>query len=428
MALIFEDSISGNNLNWTTDNGIQESPIATVTAARPANNNAAAIEARAQQLAQQMLDERLRALRQASSGKVFSRFDEVNDIVENQKNIVTAGVWSNGSGSLTTFHTSSALTTAQKAYYYEVRNAANADDASLPQFSIAYGHRLGSGSYSGGGQLNDAPSRAIYSQYRNVLLEPGDTQFTLGDNTSVDQIYAIAFSRARLKEKLDPGNWQLNLAQLNGDSQLNQNFTGSSVAVSSSNDTISLIDDSGDADQSVSTVGGSGRIHNIVSGNIDTGIYLDAGGNIHYYGLSYPDTGTLILSADALDASASFNSVTASDTAGDNSYKLFTAVSGAAVINNVSLGFAARNSETVTSTYYFVRAKNSDYNFSNNPTYTTGSVGQLKQGTFVGASKTYITTVGLYNDRQELLAVAKLSKPLLKSFENEYVVKVKLDF
>jgi len=126
--------------------------------------------------------------------------------------------------------------------------------------------------------------------------------------------------------------------------------------------------------------------------------------------------------------SCSFNSVTASDTAGDNSFKIFTAISGAAVVDSTQYGFAARNSETITSTFYFVRARNSEYNFSNNPTYTTGSVGQLAQGTFVGNPKTYITTVGLYNDRQELLAVAKLSKPLLKSFESEYVVKVKLDF
>jgi hypothetical protein len=42
--------------------------------------------------------------------------------------------------------------------------------------------------------------------------------------------------------------------------------------------------------------------------------------------------------------------------------------------------------------------------------------------------KVYMTTVGMYNDSNELLAVAKLSKPLLKSFSREAIVKVKLDF
>ena len=91
-------------------------------------------------------------------------------------------------------------------------------------------------------------------------------------------------------------------------------------------------------------------------------------------------------------------------------------------------GFLARNSEKITSTHYFVRIKNAEYNFSNNPSYTTGSAGELAQTTFVGDPKTYITTVGLYNDSQELLAVAKLSKPLLKSFQREALIRVKLDF
>ena len=42
--------------------------------------------------------------------------------------------------------------------------------------------------------------------------------------------------------------------------------------------------------------------------------------------------------------------------------------------------------------------------------------------------KTFITQVGLYNNSNELLAVAKLSKPLLKSYSKEAIIKVKLDF
>ena len=96
--------------------------------------------------------------------------------------------------------------------------------------------------------------------------------------------------------------------------------------------------------------------------------------------------------------------------------------------SQTGLAFAARNEETVTSTHFFVRVKNGEYNFSNNPTFVTGSVGELQQPTFIGDPKTYITSIGMYNDRQELLAVAKLSKPIQKSFSNEALVKVKLDF
>ena len=142
--------------------------------------------------------------------------------------------------------------------------------------------------------------------------------------------------------------------------------------------------------------------------------------------------GILILNGNVLDVSMSFNTVTGSNVAGDNAWKLFTSISGAmsyGVTNSrPGLAFAARNEETVTSTHFFVRVKNGEYNFSNNPTFVTGSVGEFMQPTFNGDPKTYITSIGMYNDRQELLAVAKLSKPIQKSFSNEALIKVKLDF
>ena len=83
----------------------------------------------------------------------------------------------------------------------------------------------------------------------------------------------------------------------------------------------------------------------------------------------------------------------------------------------------------VTSNHYFVRVKNKDFNFSQNPTYVSGSDGSLKIDAFKGNSKTFITTVGLYGEQNDdLLAVAKLSKPILKDKTREALIKVKLDF
>ena len=42
--------------------------------------------------------------------------------------------------------------------------------------------------------------------------------------------------------------------------------------------------------------------------------------------------------------------------------------------------------------------------------------------------QTYISSVGLYNDNNECVAVAKLSKPLQKDFTKELLLRVKLDF
>ena len=77
---------------------------------------------------------------------------------------------------------------------------------------------------------------------------------------------------------------------------------------------------------------------------------------------------------------------------------------------------------------YFVRANNREFNFSNNPSFVTGSNGQFTQQLFNNDPHVYITTVGLYNDANELLAVAKTSQPIEKSFDKEIAIKVKLDF
>ena len=104
-----------------------------------------------------------------------------------------------------------------------------------------------------------------------------------------------------------------------------------------------------------------------------------------------------------------------------NHIKLFNAISGGA-------DFQARRTENVSTSHYFVRANNREFNFSNNPSFVTGSVGQFVQATFERDPHVYITTVGLYDDANELLAVAKVSKPVEKSFDKEVAIKVKLDF
>ena len=381
------------------------------------------IETRARQIANDIIAQQALQSQTVSSGRIFTRFDVSSDVVENQQTTVTTGLFTGNAASLTTLFTSSLQSTSSKQYYYSVYN----DTTSIAesQFAVAYGHRLGSGS-SAQGTLNDSATRAVYSQYRLLLLNPGDTTFTFANSTNSDQIYAINFDRARIKEKLNSGNWQFNLASLNGGSYANNVFTGSNVMVNGSGPVISLIDDSSTVTNT--TLGNSGRIYNIVSGSITNGVYKQSGVPV-YYGLAYPDMGILILNGNMLNASASFNSVTGSNIAGDNAMKLFKSISGSISLPNGSTNAPqARNEQNVTSTHYFVRMKNAEYNFSNNPTFTTGSVGEFKQPTFIGDPKVYATTVGLYNDRQELLAVAKLSQPIQKSFNSEVLIKCKIDY
>jgi len=395
--------------------------------AQPTNIDVNQVNQQVQQLAQQLAAEMLAEQKQISllsaSGRTFTKFDKDADIVEGQSETVTAGLWSSNVASLTTYFTSSTQTESQRRYYVDILDGNPSLDSSAVQFAAAYGNALGSGSNSQG-QLNDSPSKAIYSQYRQLLLNPTDSRFTTAGSGSTDSIYVVNFKRNRLKERLDAGNFELPLRYMSA--SLDTNATGSNVAVSSSV-VVSLIDDSSISN---ATVGDSGRVYNIVSGSIDGGVYNST--SPIYYGLVYPDFGTLVLDGKMLDQQLNYQTNTGSSSEGNNHFRLFHSVSGSSLITNPATsdpyGFLARNSEKVTSTHYFVRIKNADYNFSNNPSYITGSDGQIAQSTFIGDPKTYITTVGLYNAAQELLAVSKLSKPLLKSFQSEALIRVKLDF
>lgn len=382
------------------------------------------IERRAQELADERARQEKSVEQKLSSGKVFQRFNMTQDVQENIKENVTTALWSDDTTTLTNYYTSSVQTAIQKKYYYSVYQSQSADANAEKQFDIAYGHKLGSGSEDGGN--NDATynaSAVIYKQYAQLLLNSGEDTFTFKNNVTSNNCYFISVDRARFKDRVDPGNWELTLAELSGSHPNNVN-TGSNVEVSSSNKLLTFIDDSGDTNQSVVNITDAGLVYNLVSGSINNGTFTsDTTG----YGLFYPDHGVIVLNGDELNSSLSFNTVSGSNINGDNSFKLYTSISGSAVLDSTK-AFQGRSSEDVTSTFYYVRARNADFNFSTNTSFTTGSLGEFRYENFIGSPKVYITTVGLYNDRNELLAIAKTSKPIIKTFDNEVLIKVKLDF
>jgi len=374
----------------------------------------------------------------------FTEFDlneTSGDVRNNQQETVTKGLFAGNTGSFTTMFTSSNLTATQKSYYQEVYSTG--DPASNPnakvEYSVAYGHYAGSGSLDTTGNLNnDTPSRAIYRAYAQTLLGPTDKKFTF-NGTDSDSCYFLNFNRTRMREKLDEGNFELTLAMLSGSLGVgvkNATHTGSNVRESGTGEYIQIIDDSS---TTAASVGPSGKVYNLVSGSIDGGTTIFKGNagtsDPTYFGLLYPQVGVAVLNANQLDKTianggVNFDTVTGSLIQGDNATKLYTSVatSSGMLPSTMTGGIQARSSEQVKSSYYFVRVKNGQYNYSNNPSFVTGSAGALAYSTFINDPQTFITTIGLYNVRHDLLAVAKLSQPLLKSFTREALIRVKLDF
>ena len=111
------------------------------------------------------------------------------------------------------------------------------------------------------------------------------------------------------------------------------------------------------------------------------------------------------------------------DAPGNNNQRMYFAITG-----STARSFTLNSQETVTSDYVFVRPRSSEFNYSENPSFISGSTGEVIYSDFINNPQVYITTVGLYNDTNELPAVAKLSRPLLKDFTKEALIRVKLDF
>jgi hypothetical protein len=272
-----------NFINTNSTVSAASSDTATTSVAQVA---ASELDARARELANKIVADLARQSQQASSGRVFTRFNPADDIIGNQKTFVTTGLFSNNQATMGFAYTSSLQTTSSKLYYYDVYN--DTSSVAESQFAVAYGHRLGSGS-SAQGTLNDSPTRAVYSQYRLLTLNPEDTTFSrvTGSTTiSFDSAYFINFNRSRLKDRLDPGNWQITLNSLSGSSFANNVHTGSNVrAQGAAGRLFSIIDDSGLGNTPTLTT--AGRVFNVVSGSITNGIFNP--NNPIYIGLVYPD-------------------------------------------------------------------------------------------------------------------------------------------
>ncbi len=343
--------------------------------------------------------------------KRFGEFDQVTGKIE----IVTTGLWSGDSGELNTFFTSSTQAAASSSnYYINVYNQDPAISASAEvQFAIAYGHKFASGSQTLDSNPNSTlASKATYAQYRSILLEQDDEFFTFTDGTELggvdsSAIYVINVSRARYKEKMDAGNWELSLSGSNG--------------------LFTFIDDSGK--KFSDTVGKAGRVFFVASGSLNLGFDAEAtvnsttGSNGQGFGLFYPDQGLIVLNPAAIGSVVGSELTGSLSTATEekNHIRLYNAI-------KLGAEFDARRTENVSTAHYFVRATNREFNFSNNPTFATGSDGSFTEATFERDPKTFITTVGLYNDANEMIAVAKTSQPIPKSFDKEVLIKVKLDF
>jgi len=319
---------------------------------------------------------------------------------------ITGVCWDKGVTTLTNFFTSSVQAAASSGdYFLNIQDGPDSSTSESVQFAIAYGQKDGSGSIPFNSSIvKNSPSSTVYGQFRTMILEDENSDFTFGDYTGTE-FFAISADRARFKESLLPGSLNLN--------------------ISGSLSTLRLTDNSKDV--ASATFIGSNKLFQIVSGS-DGSAFSGTGYSVNSgsYGWFLPDTGLILLNAAALSGSVADGGcgldVTRTNTSNlTNNENLFLAISRSA-------NFQLNSQETITSDFVFVRPRSSEFNYSLNPSFISGSSGELVYDNFIDNPQTFVTTVGLYNDTNELLAVAKLSKPLIKDFTKESLIRVKLDF
>lgn len=334
----------------------------------------------------------------------FKRLDPEDFVVSSDS--ITSTLWSTGNPVLTTFFTSSEQAASSAGeFYLSVYQTSSLDINAAVQFDIVYCDAVGSGSALYNNIVNgNSPTKTMYGQYRSLILEDENSAFTFGTDNNVlttDIFWVINIERARYKESLFPGSLNLTLSSSFGKVQLTDNSN----------------------DVAVNTFLGSTRVFQLVSGSngssITGGGYVAGSGS---YGLVFPDLGLIMVNPYAVSQSIrlfptrSYNSNT-----GVNNTRLYNAI-------NLGSNFSLNSQETITSDYIFVRARNSEFNYSENPTFISGSTGEVIYNEFINNPQTYLTTVGFYNDSNELLAVAKMSRPLIKDFTKEVLIRTKIDF
>ncbi len=325
----------------------------------------------------------------------FKRLDPEDFLVS--ADAITSPAWLNYSASLTstTMFTSTGQTSGPSGpYYVNVYNLnPSVNDNAEIQFAVAYGDSKGSGSLLYNDSISGlSPSRTVYGQFVNLLLgEDEGASFDFGGPAVNNETFiALVINRARYKQAIKPGSLQI---QLSGLTPL---ITDNSLITNTVNYT------------------NAGRRYTLGSGSFGDGV-TPAGSTNGVYGYLYPDVGVILLNMLAVGSTPSRNP----NNNGNNAFSF----------ENRITNFYLQSEETVTSDFVFCRARNAEFNYSINPSFSvSASAGTILYNDFIQNPTTYITSVGMYNDNNELLAVAKLSKPLKKDFTKEALIRVKLDF
>lgn len=354
------------------------------------------------------------------SGNVYGTIYS-GDILECRE-VETKELWCGGTTTQQNHWRNTTASLDSLDFYLDVYSNDLNNQCSCLQYRIFYGDYDGKGAVDLGGLDHETMTKAIYSQFANILLPQDQKKFKI-NGVEEDYIYVIDVKRDRYGTSMDTGNWELNLGYISS-SYTTGNSPSSSISFINWSTSGSYVDHS--VTSSRQEVFLTSKVYDVVQGTLEDGII-----DTRSIGLFYPNHGIIVLGGSVMDSKFNFQTNRNIQKNGCNPYRLFTSISGASAPTKYTdasgdpIGFKARKLIINYNQYYFIRVKNQLFNYSNNPTYVSGSEGVIIEP-FKAKSTSYITTIGLYNPNKELLAVAKLPKAYLKNSAEEALFNIKV--
>lgn len=333
-----------------------------------------------------------------SGSLVFKSIPSELTQIINKIKIIPA--WNNGEAILSSVFTASHDTNTSNDYTITVYS--NADcEKNFKEFTIEYGNINGYGTtyeYS----TEKTETKAIYKKYINLLSDDDPIEYS--------DFFALKFNN------LNPQ-----------DSLYSEYFTIKLTNPATQSNYISLINYDYFVSQSTYELSNN-PVFRIASGSLESGIYYENNEAV-FFGKGYENHSIVILNVDPINNSIELNVQRNENSNEKNAEKMYSAISSS--VDNMNAGvypyWSLINTKTEIPVLILpIRILARDFNYSTNPTFYSEN-GEIRTVDFKSNPVSYFTTIGLYNDKYELLGIAKFSRPFKKEFTEQYAFEVNIE-
>ena len=379
------------------------------------------------------------------------RYDNNYEILQNTwQQISTAS-----NGELQGIYTSSLNNFDSNVLLGVYANTMHTQSSYLELFQIGYANINGSGSLYGTqsisiyGDLEYIKKEQTKTLYNNIKkLFTNETTLSI-DNATVNDFIFFSVKSPYIFDAIQPETLQLHMSKLDA--------TGfPTIGIEGPAAPLVFID---------RKIEGTNTGF-ILSGSLLNGPFKNASDIEVKYGLIDYSSGTFILVGDRLAFNLGFGRGTTGTAANEewlmpyqaflSTYAaIFGTIPGSGITNTpVGSTFALKSKQKINYTTYQCDIEKYEFNYSNNITYRDKKTNTFKVKKFASSSayedsifagsfnqvysssnsssyqnpESFITTIGLYSDTYDLIAVAKLSKPIRKNYDKKIIINVRLDY